>query len=174
MISIVNSIWTMISFEHMALQSQCKPYVHMYRIDWSATGESIASIVEHSLVLSYLLKQSRVLSTRKGKKKFLRENFRRLTWSDGSRILRRHYRSSLLKSLRSRGLGLRGKWRDKCWEKAIPDWSSTIGVAVNPLSLGSVDNRSQWWDLAGGSQSQWRLGLARTYVSREVLSLFSV
>ena len=64
----------MFHFEHPAyyevLSHMIELRLYAYRIDWSATCEFSSSIIEHYLVLSYLLKQPRALSSRKGKKNF--------------------------------------------------------------------------------------------------------
>ena len=66
----------MFHFEHPAyyevLSHMIELRLYAYRIDWSATCEFSSSIIEHYLVLSYLLKQPRALSSRKGKKKLNR------------------------------------------------------------------------------------------------------
>ena len=65
----------MFHFERLAyyevLSHMIELHLYAYRIDWSATCEFLASIIEHYLVLSYL-QQPRALSSRKRKKKLIK------------------------------------------------------------------------------------------------------
>ena len=139
-----------VHFEHPAyyevLSHMIELRLYAYRIDWSATCEFSSSIIEHYPVLSYLLKQPRALSSRKGKKNFANAMAEWCPWFHLRDGTRGEHLSAVIIAAQCPSTVSRGGWGGLTLQEASLDFiasrASTLGQLTIRATLGTQTKRT--------------------------------